>query len=377
MHASLGGVIREKIAAFCGGLSARRRLRTAQGRLRVGTFLAVLLPMDAERFEVLRAILVAREQSSSQRGLARALRHGPPDHRWIGDVLRAATRRARHRADWQLKVMRQLGLRWLPPWQWPSALARVQERAIGLFIRGERHALFREGAGVVGARNASAGAERWSEALAAWLCDSGLQVVSGGARGIDAAAHRGALWARGFNLSFIGVGCDAFYPRSQKQIFGRILDTGGAVLSEHPPGEGGRPYDHAARNRFIAALATTLYVAEAGTRSGSLITARRAIALGTPVFVSPPGVARLDGGLKVVRELGANELRAVGPPPSPLVARVREAWHRSDDGFSVSLPRPSLRAIEDSRSAAHGFCPAAGCPRRARILERESRAYRS
>lgn len=365
----------KKIALFWAGLLARRRLRIAQGRLRVGTFLALLLPMDAERFEVLLAVLVAREQSSSKRGLARALRHGPPDHRWRDDVLRAATPRARHRADWQLKVMRQLGLRWLPPWQWPSALARVQERAIGLFIRGERHALFRDGAGVIGARNASAGAERWSEELAASLCDSGLQVVSGGARGIDAAAHRGALWARGLNLSFIGVGCDAFYPRSQKQLFGRILDTGGAVVSEHPPGEGGRPYDHAARNRFIAAMAKTLYVAEAGTQSGSLITARRALALGTPVFVSPPGVARLNGGLQLLRELGAKELRAIRPPPPPPSAMVREGGRRSDPRFGSSPPRPTSERIEDS--SLGGFCTAAGCPRRARILERGSRACRS
>lgn len=265
--------------------------------------------MDAERLELLRGILIARRQSSP-RSLARALRRGPPSMAWVASVYDKASHEVRRRTDIQLAIMARLGLHWLPPWQWPTRLAQVQEGAIGLFVRGDRRSLFRPSMGIVGSRRACAEAARWSSNVAARLCDQGYQVVSGGARGIDAAAHRGALGAGGLTLVFVGVSCDRLYPARHRQLFRRILETGGAIATEHPPGEGGRPFDHAARNRFIAAAVEALFVAEAGERSGSLITARHAFDLARPVWFSPIGVARSRSGFV---ELEARGARVIDP----------------------------------------------------------------
>ncbi|MEO1172647.1 MAG: DNA-processing protein DprA [Myxococcota bacterium] len=103
----------------------------------------------------------------------------------------------------------------------------------------------------------------------------------------------------------MGGRIDATSPAENRRLFRRILERGGAIVSEHPPGEGGRPSDHADRNRFIAAAAESLWVAEAGLRSGTLGTARWASRLNRPIWVSPPTVSGVRAGLELLRENGA------------------------------------------------------------------------
>jgi len=139
-------------------------------------------------------------------------------------------------------------------------------------------------------------------------------VVSGGARGIDGAAHRGALAAGAPTLAYLGVAVDRIYPSRHRPLFARILRDGGALVSEHPPRATTRKWAHADRNRFIAAQSRRIYVAEADEGSGSLGTTDWANRLGVEVLVSPPGVAEKRAGLDALVAAGrARFAEAMGP----------------------------------------------------------------
>lgn len=139
---------------------------------------------------------------------------------------------------------------------------------------------------VVGSRAASGSAceeaRRWAEHLAV----SGYDVVSGGAFGVDAAAHEGALAAAGRTFAVLGCGVDVVYPDRHDELFRRIAATGG-LLSEHAPGTPPRRQHFPSRNRLIVALASAVVVVEAQPRSGALVTARLARQAGKPLLVRP------------------------------------------------------------------------------------------
>ncbi len=256
---------------------------------------------------MLESILILRAFTRKPSALSRRLSSGPPAQAEVRLAYDALGRQERARIVARVRAVELLGVAFVPPWSLPESLAAVLAPACGLFVRGEKDALSRPAISVVGARRASATARDWAGEVARDAATRGLQVVSGGARGIDGAAHRAAVDCGGHSVAFIGVGIDRLYPAVHRSLFGRMLESGGAVVSEHPPGEGGRPFDHAARNRFIAAAGQSLWVAEAGERSGTLGTAREALRLGRPVWLSPPGVARLRGGLDRLLEEGATE----------------------------------------------------------------------
>jgi len=126
---------------------------------------------------------------------------------------------------------------------------------------------------IVGARAATMTGCRTARELAAASARRGMTIVSGGALGIDAAAHRGALDAGGATFAVLGCGVDVIYPERHAALYQEIAVAGG-VLSEYEPGTPGRPGNFPARNRIIAALAESVLVVEAGLLSGALITAR-------------------------------------------------------------------------------------------------------
>ena len=125
-----------------------------------------------------------------------------------------------------------------------------------------------------------AAAERWS-------------VVSGLARGIDGAAHTGATIAGGHCQAILGSGIDVVYPKSHKALHASVLETGGVVMSEFPPGTPPEGWRFPTRNRVIAALSDVLLVVEAGVKGGALITARIALDYGVPVYAVPGDVDRV------------------------------------------------------------------------------------
>jgi DNA processing protein len=160
-----------------------------------------------------------------------------------------------------------------------------------LWLRGDAAALaVRPAVTVVGARAASRGGEVLAQQLAAALGAQGALVVSGGALGIDAAAHRGALQAAGRTCAVLGCGVDVAYPQRHAGLFAEVAERG-VLLSMFAPGEPPRRWQFPARNQLMAALADLVVVIEAGADSGSLITAAYARRLGRPVaaFGGSPG----------------------------------------------------------------------------------------
>jgi DNA processing protein len=147
---------------------------------------------------------------------------------------------------------------------------------------------------VVGSRAATAAGCARAHALAAGLAARGRTVISGGAFGIDAAAHEGALDAEGITFAVLGCGVDVVYPDRHEALFARVRAAGG-LLSEHPPGTPPRRQQFPSRNRIVVGLADAVVVVEAAVRSGALITAAIAQERGRLLLAVPgsPGTDRL------------------------------------------------------------------------------------
>jgi DNA processing protein len=170
---------------------------------------------------------------------------------------------------------------------YPPLLALLEDPPPVLAVLGDPAVLLRNGVGVVGARAASAGGRRVAEELAAGLTTGGLAVTSGLARGVDAAAHLGALGAHGRTIAVVAGGLDEPYPAENAALQARIAAEGGAVVAEAPLGTAPLARHFPRRNRIVAGLVLGVVVVEAALRSGSLITARLALEAGREVFAVP------------------------------------------------------------------------------------------
>ncbi len=204
-------------------------------------------------------------------------------------------------AERQLRVMQLLGISLVPVWELSALLTRLRPLPPMLFVRGKADLLHRPAVAVVGSREATAEGERWAILRAREAANRNLVLVSGGARGIDAAAHAGAIAVGGGTLAYLGVAADRIYPEHNRRLFERLLTRGGALVSEHPPGAVTYNFDHAKRNRLIAAHSSLLFVVQADARSGSLGTARFAQRYGVPVQLAPPEVGGKQQGLEILR----------------------------------------------------------------------------
>lgn len=171
------------------------------------------------------------------------------------------------------------------------------------------------GVAVVGTRRCTRYGVGLAEAFGSSIARSGWTTVSGLARGIDAAAHRGALAGHGHAVAILGSGVDVCYPAENRVLYDRILSSGGAVISEYEPGTPPARWRFPARNRIIAAISAAVVVVEAARTGGALITARLAAEIGRPVFVVPGDVDRVasEGCNRLLRDgahpvLGADDL---------------------------------------------------------------------
>jgi len=150
---------------------------------------------------------------------------------------------------------------------------------------------------IVGTRRPTGYGLAVAEQLGRELAQLGAVVISGMARGIDTAAHRGALGVGGTSVAVLGGGADVCYPRESVALYRRMRESG-AVLSEQPPGSSPRPEHFPERNRIISGLSHAVILVEAGERSGTLITARHAIEQDRELFVVPgPITSPLSRGL--------------------------------------------------------------------------------
>jgi DNA processing protein len=186
---------------------------------------------------------------------------------------------------------------------YPPALWAIPDPPPLIWISGERQALVPPAVALVGSRAGSSYALSVAEHLAEGLAGRGLVVVSGMARGVDSAAHRGALRGGGQTVAVLGSGLDVIYP-PEHQGLAREIRGSGALLSELPPGTPPHPRFFPLRNRIISGLVRAVVVIEAGQKSGSLITARCALEQGRDVLAVPGNIltGRNVGGHALLKD---------------------------------------------------------------------------
>jgi len=188
---------------------------------------------------------------------------------------------------------------------YPSNLREIGDASPVLFVRGSLCADDRFSIAIVGSRRATMYGMSIAERFAKLLAARGLCIVSGGARGIDSRAHRGALSGGGRTIVFLGCGLDIVYPSENRQLFDEIVAGGkGAILSEFAPGVTPEPWRFPARNRLISGMTMGTLVIETPVDSGAMITASDAAAQGRDVFAVPGPIetGRNAGCHRLIRE---------------------------------------------------------------------------
>jgi DNA processing protein len=225
----------------------------------------------------------------------------------------------------ELAAARRLGLRMLCRGEagYPPALATLPDAPPVLWVQGDAALLARPAVAIVGARNASSLGLRMARRLAEGLAAEGIVVVSGLARGIDAAAHAAALGSG--TVAVMAGGTDVIYPAENGDLAAAIAAQG-ARISEQPPGFEAQARHFPQRNRIVAGMALGVVVVEAADRSGSLITARTALDLGREVLAVPghPVDARAAGCNALIRD-GATLVRSAADVIEALAPALAEA----------------------------------------------------
>ncbi len=262
-------------------------------------------------------------------------------------------------AEAEMTATRRAGaslLAWCEP-TYPALLRELEDAPPLLIVLGDPAALSAPAVGIVGARNASANGRRFAQGLAAEIAEAGYAVVSGMARGIDTAAHLGALPRP--SVAVLAGGVDVVYPPENDRLH-RDLQEKGAVISEMPLGTKPQARHFPRRNRLISGLSCGLVIVEAAKRSGSLITARFAAEQGRDVFAVPgsPLDPRAAGCNHLIRE-GAtlvesaaqilDDLRAPSPAPAGSSAPGPAATGLQQASASQAPPPPP--AVSDGVEA--------------------------
>ena len=233
---------------------------------------------------------------------------------------------------------------------YPAVLADDPFQPAVLFVRGSLDVLAARRVAIVGTRNATAAGRATAFELGEALGSDGVAIVSGLARGIDGAAHRGVRAAEGLAVGVVGNGPDLPYPKQNADIWEWVADCG-LLVSEWPPGTPPQDFHFPLRNRIIAALGELLVVVESRERGGSLITARAAIERGVTVMAVPGSIRNDAAG-------GTNKLLVDGATPVTCVDDVLVGLgldHSRDLGRSM-LQRPVDRAVDDVSAAVLELC---------------------
>jgi len=173
---------------------------------------------------------------------------------------------------------------------YPELLAQIPRLPPLLFVRGDIHLLSLPQIAIVGSRNPTSGGSENAYRFAECLARNGFAITSGLALGVDAAAHQGALAAKGKTIAVMGTGLDLIYPSRHRSLAQEILDNGGALVSELPLGSGSKAAHFPQRNRIISGLSCGVLVVEAAVQSGSLITAKAALQQNREVFAIPGSI---------------------------------------------------------------------------------------
>jgi DNA processing protein len=271
-------------------------------------------------------------------------------------------------------ALERLGWRWEPIWSpsLPAGLRALSDPPLGLFVRGTLpHG---PAVAVVGARRASAYGREVAEHLGRELGRAGVCVVSGMARGVDAAAHRGAIAGGGETVAVWGAGPDRVYPAEHGELAEEIAASG-ALLTEYPPGSPPRAAHFPERNRLIAGLAAVVVVVEADERSGALVTARLALDEGREVMAVPGSIfSRLSAGPNGLLRAGAAPVLTAADVLA--VLGVEPAAEASESEPELLAVLPPGEAVSVDHLAALAARPVASVVEELFRLELDGRVVR-
>ncbi len=230
---------------------------------------------------------------------------------------------------------------------YPSLLREIPDPPITLYVRGAwATCLDAPCVALVGSRRCSTYGQNVAASLARELAARGITVVSGLARGIDAAAHRGALEAGGRTVGVLGTGIDEVYPRDHKKLVAEMLEQGGALVSQFPLGTPPVPENFPYRNRIISGLSLGVVVVEASEKSGSLITARLAMEQNREVYAVPGNITSRNsfGTNYLIKGAGAKlvqqwqDVAAEFPPDIAAMLLPPEPKKSKGKGAGTALP---------------------------------------
>ncbi len=212
----------------------------------------------------------------------------------------------------------------------PPLLRQIYDPPLALYVRGDPAILAHHGIAVVGTRHPSPYGTGMAERLSCDLAARGIIIISGMARGVDTAAHRGALAGKGKTVAVFGTGIDVIYPRENEKLAAQILDQGGALVTEFPMGTFAAPQNFPIRNRIISGLSLGVLVVEAGEYSGTRITARCALEQNREIFAVPGNVTNRNSW-------GPNTLIKQG---AKLTATWEDVWEELPAQVKLELAPP-------------------------------------
>ncbi len=211
--------------------------------------------------------------------------------------------------------------------EYPSRLKEIYDPPVILFVKGSLEALAQPSIAMVGTRHPTPYGTGMAERLSIDLAARGLVILSGLARGVDAASHRGAVAAKGKSIAVLGTGIDIIYPKENTRLAEQMLALGGALVTEFPVGISPAPQNFPIRNRIISGMSTGVLVVEAAEYSGTRITSRCALEQNRDVFAVPGNVTNKNSW-------GPNTLIKQG---AKLVATWEDVWEELSSDVQVTL----------------------------------------
>ena len=225
---------------------------------------------------------------------------------------------------------------------YPTQLKQIYDPPVALYVRGSVEALARYGIAMVGTRHPTPYGSGMAERLATDLAARGLVIISGMARGVDTASHRGALAAKGTTIAVFGTGVDVPYPKENSRLAEQILAMGGAIVSEFPMSTFPAPQNFPIRNRIISGMSIGVLVVEAAEYSGTRITSRCALEQNRDVFAVPGNVTNKNSW-------GPNTLIKQG---AKLVATWEDVWEELPENVRLALAPQGVDASKGGETAS-------------------------
>jgi DNA processing protein len=225
---------------------------------------------------------------------------------------------------------------------YPTRLKEIYDPPLVLYVRGNSDVLTQPGIAMVGTRHPTPYGSGMAERLACDLAAQGMVIISGMARGVDTASHRGAIAAKGKTIAVFGAGVDVIYPKENSRLSEQILALGGSLISEFPLGTTAFPQNFPIRNRIISGMSFGVLVVEAAEYSGTRITARCALEQNRDVFAVPGNVTNKNSW-------GPNTLIKQG---AKLVATWEDVWEDLPPEVKLALTPPPAPESETHSSAS-------------------------